>query len=104
MQPTEPHRRCSYDAATRLLKIVTTPKRGKKIVEKTETYEVERFETDDTVAKFAFQLTKQSDGKIYELGVREFGPECNCPHHEFHPNGGACKHILAMRAVKLLPE
>jgi hypothetical protein len=100
----EPKRRCSYDPVTKVLKIVMTPKRGKKLVEKTELYDVEKFATDDTVARFAYQLTKRSDGNVYELGVLSFGPECNCPHGEFNPNSKPCKHILAMRAAGLLPE
>lgn len=99
---TQPTGSASWYPATKLLKIVTKAKRGPKIVDHVETYEVEPFETHPGVARYGYTLTKQSDGKTYEIGVTEYGAVCSCPHHQFHPNGGDCKHLRAAKAVKLL--
>mgnify|MGYP001568997226 FL=1 len=99
----QPRGRVSWNPATNVLTIVTYAKRGTKTKEHKELYDVERFETaDPRVARFAYKLTKHSDGNIYEIGLRDFGPECSCPHHTFHPNGGPCKHGRALLAVGLI--
>ena len=128
---SQPTGRVSYSPTTRVLKVVTLVKRGKKIVENCTYYRVENLNPDVRVANQAYSLVKMElavapcdycggarpckacngdgdkltlapTGEVWHVAKRDFGPECSCPHYEFHPNGGLCKHARSMQAVGLL--
>ena len=119
-----------YDSKTGILKITTIVKRGKKEVEHTTLYRVHNINPDPRVAEPAFSLTKgevkltpglfkeggempetpiftpSPTAEVYHVAIEQFGPTCSCPHATFRGQNSSsvCKHVVAMRAVGLLPK
>lgn len=73
--------------------------RGKKI----DLYVIEDAKPDKKLADPAIRLTK-ADGTQYTVAKTKNGPTCCCADFNYRHDktGKVCKHILAMRAVKLL--
>lgn len=117
-----PTGRASYSDG--ILTIVTLYKRGKKTVEHKTCYRVQNIHPTPSVATVAFSLTKgefvvhehsdgaqasmelvfEQSGDVYHVFVDEWGPHCDCIRGEVKEkyNLGLCKHVLSLRACKLL--
>lgn len=75
---------------------------GKKLA----VYVVEPLFPDARMARKAFRLVK-ADGEAYVVAQERYGPSwtfqsCTCADHTFRHR--ACRHILALREVGLMPE
>lgn len=60
---------------------------------------------DSGVARL-LQLRKLADGTVYHASQHPHGDECTCPSFVFDHDGRdalGCKHLVALRAVGLLP-
>lgn len=88
-----PDRKARLTHAGKLLWII----RGKKI----DLYVIEDARPDPAVAFPVLRLTKD-DGTHYDVSVNEFGASCTCADCNYRNH--ACKHILAMRKLKLIPD
>lgn len=97
-----------------ILTVTTLAKRGKKTVEVQRHYQVTNANPDRRVAHPAWTLTKglvkdgvfTSLGEVWHVSVNEWGPACDCPDRLFRgeKSGVACKHILSLVAVGLIPR
>jgi len=53
-----------------------------------------------------YQLRKLADGTVYHASRHPHGDECTCPSFVYDHDGRddrGCKHLVALRAVGLLP-
>ena len=68
-------------------------------------YLVTDLRPDKRVADPAFRLTKlNGDGEAWDVHVDAHGASCSCPDVDWRGNHKeACKHVLACRAVGLIP-
>ena len=98
------HGTVRLSADKKQLVVVTMRKKGKKRVRHAVAYKVQDVNPDKRVANPAYSLTKL-DGTVYHVAQTEFGPTCSCGDANWRGSEkrAACKHILSLRAVKLLP-
>lgn len=76
-----------------------------RIGEEETLYTVAHFDPHPRVASIAIRLRKDIAGEPYDVWQDEHGQHCTCPDFTYRrgnvPDG--CKHILALKAVGLLP-
>lgn len=94
--------RLSEDGKT--LTITVQVKKGKRYVDKVDSYEVEKVDSDPRCAEPVIAL-KKTDGEVYHISFAEFGIRCDCPSGEIRERYGStgCKHAKACVAVGLIP-
>ncbi len=96
--------RLSSDGKT--LTLITKVKKGKKVVEKHESYQLSDAEPDPEVAFPVVALTKK-DGTVYHCGVNEWGPFCDCPNsliREKYDVREHCKHLRGLIAHGIIKD
>ncbi len=68
-------------------------------------YRVYSIDVDESVGTAGFRLRKIAAGSIYDVVVRPWGPECDCPDFincRMHKDPKGCKHIAALRKANLI--
>lgn len=88
------------------LELLITQDKGAKLSRKP--YRVHILKPDPEIALIAYRLTNVEGDVFYDVALRPDGnsAHCTCPDYAWcrEKYGQECKHILALRAVGLLPN